>query len=95
MAGFQFSWNLFNKMPVVGIMRNFKQSDIENILPAYVDSGLNTIEVTMNSSGAVESIEHIVRNYSGRLNVGAGTVLTKEELDVALQEWEYLGSQLD
>src|ERR1044072_8136904 len=85
MAGNQFSWEMFNKMPVVGIMRNFKQSDIENILPAYVASGLNTIEVTMNSGGAVESIEYIVKNFAGRLNVGAGTVLNKEDLDVALK----------
>jgi 2-dehydro-3-deoxyphosphogluconate aldolase / (4S)-4-hydroxy-2-oxoglutarate aldolase len=85
MSDNQFSWEMFNRMPIVGIMRNFKQSDIENILPAYAGSGLNTIEVTMNSAGAVESIEHIAKNYSGRLNVGAGTVLTKEELDVALK----------
>jgi 2-dehydro-3-deoxyphosphogluconate aldolase/(4S)-4-hydroxy-2-oxoglutarate aldolase len=85
MADKQFSWDVFNRMPLVGIMRNFSQPDIENILPAYADSGLNTIEVTMNSAGAVESIEHIAKNFSGSLNVGAGTVLTKEELDVALQ----------
>ena len=85
MAGNQFSWEMFNRMPLVGIMRNFKQADIENILPAYAESGLNTIEVTMNSSGAVESIEHIAKNFPGHLNVGAGTVLTKEELDTALK----------
>ena len=84
MAANQFSWELFNKMPLVGIMRNFKQSDIENILPAYADSGLNTIEITMNSAGAVESIQYIAKNFAGRLNVGAGTVLTKEELETAL-----------
>ena len=84
MAG-QFSWEMFNKMPLVGIMRNFRQADIENILPAYADSGLNTIEVTMNSRGAVESIEYIVKHFSGRLNVGAGTVLTKDDLDIALK----------
>ena len=80
----QFSQEMFKKMPLVGIMRNFKQSDIENILPAYADSGLNTIEITMNSAGAVESIEYIAKKFAGRLNVGAGTVLTKEELDIAL-----------
>jgi 2-dehydro-3-deoxyphosphogluconate aldolase/(4S)-4-hydroxy-2-oxoglutarate aldolase len=85
MAGNQFSWEMFNKMPLVGIIRNFKQSDIENILPAYADSGLNTIEITMNSAGAIESIEFIAKNFAGRLNVGAGTVLTKEELEVALR----------
>lgn len=85
MAGNQFSWEMFNKMPLVGIMRNFKQSDIENILPAYADGGLNTIEITMNSGSAVESIEFIAENFAGRLNVGAGTVLTKEELEIALK----------
>jgi 2-dehydro-3-deoxyphosphogluconate aldolase / (4S)-4-hydroxy-2-oxoglutarate aldolase len=85
MEGHQFSWDMFNKIPLVGIMRNFKQHDIENILPAYTGSGLNTIEITMNSAGAVESIKYIVKHFSGRLNVGAGTVLTKEELDIALK----------
>lgn len=85
MPGNQFSWEMFNRMPLVGIMRNFKQSDIENILPAYAASGLNTIEITMNSADAVESIGHIAKHFSGKLNVGAGTVLTKEELDVALR----------
>jgi 2-dehydro-3-deoxyphosphogluconate aldolase / (4S)-4-hydroxy-2-oxoglutarate aldolase len=85
MADNLFSWEMFNSMPLVGIMRNFKQVDIENILPAYTDSGLNTIEVTMNSAGAIGSIEHIAKNFSGRLNVGAGTVLTKDELDIALK----------
>ena len=85
MAGSQFSWDMFSKVPLVGIMRNFKQSDIQNILPSYADSGLNTIEVTMNSAGAVESIEYIAKNFPGRLNVGAGTVLNKEELDIALK----------
>lgn len=85
MSANQFSWEMFNKMPLVGIMRNFRQSDIENILPAFAESGLNTIEITMNSTGAVKSIEYIVKNFSGRLNVGAGTVLTKEELDIALK----------
>lgn len=85
MSASQFSWELFNSMPLVGIMRNFKQSDIEKILPAYAESGLNSVEVTMNSAGAVESIEYISKNYNGRLNVGAGTVLTNEDLDAALR----------
>lgn len=85
MADNLFSWNMFNRMPLVGIMRNFRQSDIENILPAYAGSGLTSIEITMNSAGATASIEYIVKNFAGRLNVGAGTVLTQEELDIALK----------
>lgn len=80
-----FSWEMFNAAPIVGIMRNFKQSDIENILPAFADGGLNTIEVTMNSAGAEESIRYARTNFAEKLNVGAGTVLTDNDLDAALQ----------
>jgi 2-dehydro-3-deoxyphosphogluconate aldolase/(4S)-4-hydroxy-2-oxoglutarate aldolase len=83
--GKRFSWESFNAMPVIGIMRNFKQSDIESILPIYADSGLNTIEVTMNSAGATESIQFARQAFGDRLNVGAGTVCTMDDLDTALQ----------
>lgn len=79
----QFSWELFNEMPLVGIMRNFRQADIERILPVFEDSGLNTIEVTMNSPGAVESIAYAIKNFD-EMNVGAGTVCTMQDLDIAL-----------
>jgi 2-dehydro-3-deoxyphosphogluconate aldolase/(4S)-4-hydroxy-2-oxoglutarate aldolase len=71
-------------MPVIGIMRNFSLVDIETILPVYADSDLNTIEVTMNSSGAVEAIGFAIENYGDRLNIGAGTVCTENDLEVAL-----------
>ena len=80
-----FSWNRFNSIPIIGIMRNFSREDIENILPAYVDSGLTTIEVTMNSPGALESIQHAAEQYDGKLNIGAGTVCTEKDLDAALK----------
>ena len=80
-----FSWEKFKGMPVIGIMRNFKHDDIENILPLFADGGLNTIEVTMNSPGAVESIQFAIENYSNRLNIGAGTVCTVKDLEAALK----------
>ncbi|HUQ66823.1 MAG TPA: bifunctional 4-hydroxy-2-oxoglutarate aldolase/2-dehydro-3-deoxy-phosphogluconate aldolase [Flavitalea sp.] len=80
----QFFWNRFTAMPVIGIMRNFSHTDIENILTVYAKSGLNTIEITMNSTGAAESIRFATDNYGETLNVGAGTVCTEKDLDVAL-----------
>jgi 2-dehydro-3-deoxyphosphogluconate aldolase/(4S)-4-hydroxy-2-oxoglutarate aldolase len=79
-----FSWNSFNAMPVIGIMRNFSMADIEDILPTYAASGLNTIEVTMNSPDAVESITMAIKNYGDSLNIGAGTVCTEKDLEIAL-----------
>lgn len=79
-----FSWNSFNSIPVIGIMRNISLADITNILPVYAENGLNTIEVTMNSPGAVEIISFAIQNYGDRLNIGAGTVCTEKDLEVAL-----------
>jgi 2-dehydro-3-deoxyphosphogluconate aldolase / (4S)-4-hydroxy-2-oxoglutarate aldolase len=79
-----FSWNRFNSIPIIGIMRNFKQEDIENILPVYAESDLTTIEVTMNSAGALESIRYAAEKYGDQLNIGAGTVCTEEDLAAAL-----------
>jgi len=57
---------------------------IKNILSVYAEAGLSTIEITMNTEGAAEMIEFIASNFSGKLNIGAGTVCTQAELDSAL-----------
>lgn len=68
----------------MGIIRGLRASDLETILPAYVKSGLNTIEVTMNTPGATELIQQI-RSFAGQdLQVGAGTVRSVEDLRTAL-----------
>src|SRR5215208_5835253 len=79
-----FLWDRFTAMPVIGIMRNFSFRDIQEILNVYSKSGLNTIEVTMNSAGAAESIGFAIDNYGDTLNVGAGTVCTEKDLEAAL-----------
>lgn len=79
-----FSWELFNKVPVIGIVRNVHLEDMIEILPAYQQAGLTTIEITMNTPGAEEIIKYALQKFSGMLNVGAGTVCTKDDLEKAL-----------
>jgi 2-dehydro-3-deoxyphosphogluconate aldolase/(4S)-4-hydroxy-2-oxoglutarate aldolase len=80
-----FSWELFNKVPVIGIVRNVSLEDMIEILPAYQQAGLTTIEITMNTTGAQEMIKYALKKFSGILNVGAGTVCTKSDLKKALK----------
>lgn len=79
-----FSWDAFNSVPIVGIIRGLSFDEIREILPVYVSSGLTTIEITMNTEGAKEIISYASRNYSGQLNVGAGTVCDEKGLEEAL-----------
>lgn len=79
-----FSWDKFEKMPIVGIVRGISLEDFKQILPVYVKAGLTTIEVTMNTPDVESLISYAVREYAGVLNVGAGTVCSLSDLDKAL-----------
>ncbi|MGN7885322.1 bifunctional 4-hydroxy-2-oxoglutarate aldolase/2-dehydro-3-deoxy-phosphogluconate aldolase [Dyadobacter endophyticus] len=80
-----FSWELFNKAPLVGIIRNVSPEDVKRILPIYREAGLTTVEITMNTPGATDMIRYALENEHYGLNIGAGTVCTKEDLDAALE----------
>ena len=79
-----FSWELFQKAPIVGIVRNVSLADVIRILPIFREAGLTTIEITMNTPGAEEIIRFALENESDGLNIGAGTVCTKDDLKLAL-----------
>lgn len=80
----KFSWSLFHRMPIVGIVRNLTMEEIIQILPLYADAGLTTIEITMNTPGAEEMIRYARTNHGSALNIGAGTVCNKEDLKKAV-----------
>ena len=79
-----FSWDLFNKMPVVGIIRGLSVDEIDFVLPIYKEAGFTTIEITLNTPEALSVIGSLANQYDGTLNVGAGTVCTLDELAAAL-----------
>ena len=80
----KFSWEIFEDMPVVGILRDFSFEILEKVIPLYQKAGLNTLEVTMNSKDAAKVIRAMIKLYPD-LNIGAGTVLDLDELELARQ----------
>jgi 2-dehydro-3-deoxyphosphogluconate aldolase/(4S)-4-hydroxy-2-oxoglutarate aldolase len=79
-----FSWEQFESMPIVGIVRGISLENFKQILPIYVKAGLTTIEVTMNTPDVESLIRHAVMEYADILNVGAGTVCSFSDLESAL-----------
>lgn len=82
--GAAFSWDKFETMPIVGIVRGIGIDDFKQILSIYVKAGLTTIEVTLNTANVEELIQYAATEYSGVLNVGAGTVCNLYDLNRAL-----------
>lgn len=84
MSQTNFSWDLFTRVPLIGIVRNMAAEDVIEMLPIYRNAGLTTLEITMNTAGAEDLIRYALKNESTGLNIGAGTVCTEQELERAL-----------
>ncbi|MEM6966612.1 MAG: bifunctional 4-hydroxy-2-oxoglutarate aldolase/2-dehydro-3-deoxy-phosphogluconate aldolase [Bacteroidota bacterium] len=76
-----FSDSLFLKIPIIGILRGYSKEQVLKIAKVYHSVGFTNIEITMNTPNVLEIIEALAKKYEGQLNVGAGTVLSKEEVD--------------
>jgi 2-dehydro-3-deoxyphosphogluconate aldolase/(4S)-4-hydroxy-2-oxoglutarate aldolase len=74
----------FQQLPILGILRGIKLEDVDAIAEAVVSSGLKTIEITMNTQNASALMRQMVNASDGRLTIGAGTVLTMDDLKAAL-----------
>ena len=74
----------FRELPLMGILRGVQADSIESLMETVVSSGLQTVEITMNTPGAPDLIRSAVKSAQGRLMIGAGTVVTSEHLKLAL-----------
>jgi 2-dehydro-3-deoxyphosphogluconate aldolase/(4S)-4-hydroxy-2-oxoglutarate aldolase len=74
----------FRKLPLLGIVRGIVIDVIEPLVETVVASGLQSIEITMNTENAPALIRKMSTVAGDKLMVGAGTVLTMEELHQAL-----------
>lgn len=69
---------------VVAIVRGADPNSLLRIAQALHAGGVRTMEITLNSPGALASIEEISRKMEGQMLVGAGTVLDSETARAAL-----------
>lgn len=78
-----FSWEAYGKRPVIAILRGLPSSTIMNIAEAYAQADFVNLEVTMNTEDAPQIITNLLREFP-MLNIGAGTVCTTEDLQIAI-----------
>jgi 2-dehydro-3-deoxyphosphogluconate aldolase/(4S)-4-hydroxy-2-oxoglutarate aldolase len=83
--GGSFRWELFHQLPVVGILRGFQSAEVHHLVVAAANGGLCNFEVTMNSPDAVGVLGEMYDWIGPRANIGAGTVCSMEDLELALR----------
>lgn len=68
------------RCPLVAILRGVKPDEVVAIADVLVEEGFTLIEVPLNSPDPLTSIAALVGRYPAPVLVGAGTVLTVEQV---------------
>ncbi len=69
-----------NHRHIIAILRGLTNDEAVPVCTALVDAGITLIEVPLNSPNAIESIRLAAKALSDRAEIGAGTVLTPENV---------------
>lgn len=70
---------------LVAILRGVRPDEVVQIAEAIVAAGISTIEVPLNSPEPLESIRLLADRFADRAIVGAGTVLTADDVRACQQ----------
>ena len=66
--------------PVIAILRGITPDEAEPIAAALIENGIDRIEVPLNSPEPFESIGRMTKAFGTDAQIGAGTVLTTENV---------------
>lgn len=73
-------------LPLVAILRGITPDEAASAANILVDSGFGWLEVPLNSPSPLTSIKKIREAVGDRAQVGAGTVLTVEQVDQVAEQ---------
>jgi len=68
------------KRPLVAILRGIRPEETADIVSVLIDSGMTAIEIPLNSPEPFRSIEIAVKRAPAGTLIGAGTVLTIDDV---------------
>jgi len=71
--------------PVVAILRGVRPDEVLDHAQVLFAAGVRVLEVPMNSPDPIDSVVRLAAAWSGRMVVGAGTVLTAHQVDAVAQ----------
>lgn len=68
-------------MKIIAILRGISPDEVVDIAQCLVDCGISAIEVPLNSPRALDSIALLHRHFHDSAVIGAGTVLTVDQVE--------------
>jgi 2-dehydro-3-deoxyphosphogalactonate aldolase len=65
---------------LIAILRGITPEEAETVADILIAGGITTIEIPLNSPRPLDSIARLVERFGDQATIGAGTVLTKDEV---------------
>jgi 2-dehydro-3-deoxyphosphogalactonate aldolase len=72
--------NWLARCPFVAILRGIRPEEAEAIGAALIEAGILVLEVPLNSPEPIESIRRLAARFGERALIGAGTVMTVDQV---------------
>lgn len=72
--------------PLVAILRGIRPDEAEDIGAALIEAGFRILEVPLNSPDPFTSIARLAKRFGDRALIGAGTVMTVEDVTRLAEE---------
>lgn len=72
--------NILETLPLIAILRGLKPDEAVDVAGALEAAGFLALEIPLNSPQPLESIRRVREAFGDRLMVGAGTVLTPDDV---------------
>lgn len=72
--------SLLGEMPIIAILRGISKEELIPVCDALYDAGIKLLEIPLNTPDAFSRIREAAAYCGNRQMVGAGTVLTKEDV---------------
>lgn len=76
----EFLRNALGSCPLIAVLRWIAPQEAEGVAEVLMEEGFRLIEVPLNSPEPCTSIERLVRRFGDNALIGAGTVLTPEQV---------------
>ena len=77
-------YNTIRREKVIVIIRGIEKDRIVNAAEAVLAAGVKMLEVTCNTAGVFEILKLLNEKMAGKMVIGAGTVITKDLCEKAL-----------
>jgi 2-dehydro-3-deoxyphosphogalactonate aldolase len=70
-----------DRCPLIAILRGITPDEVVEIGAALEEAGIAIVEVPLNSPEPMDSVRRLASHFAGRMLVGAGTVMTHNQVD--------------